>query len=96
VALRWKKDSKGKVVKRDGKPVLQFVAIERKDTKEWAIPGGMVDPGEKITSTLQREFMEEATNSDSLKPGDKAKITESLKKLFSNGEEVYKCQKYLF
>ena len=30
-----------------GKPVLEFVSIQRKDTGEWAIPGGMVDPGEK-------------------------------------------------
>ena len=29
-----------------GKPVLEFVSIQRKDTGEWAIPGGMVDPGE--------------------------------------------------
>lgn len=25
----------------------------------WAIPGGMVDPGEKISTTLKREFIEE-------------------------------------
>ena len=72
--LRWKKEGKGKVFKRDGKPVLQFVAIERKDPKEWAIPGGMVDPGERITSTLKREYMEEATNSTVLNPEEKAKI----------------------
>lgn len=29
----------------------------------WAIPGGMVDPGEKISTTLKREFIEEALNS---------------------------------
>ena len=28
--------------------VLEFVAIQRKDTGAWAIPGGMVDPGEKV------------------------------------------------
>lgn len=27
---------------------------------EWAIPGGMVDAGEEISSTLKREFSEEA------------------------------------
>lgn len=40
-----------------------MIAIERKDTNVWAIPGGMVDPGEKISATLKREFMEEALNS---------------------------------
>lgn len=40
-----------------------FVAILRKNDKEWAIPGGMVDPGETISMTLKREFTEEALNS---------------------------------
>jgi ADP-ribose pyrophosphatase len=34
------------------KPILQFVSIKRLDTNEWAIPGGMCDPGEKISQTL--------------------------------------------
>jgi ADP-ribose pyrophosphatase len=41
---------------------LQFVAIQRHDTSEWAIPGGMVDPGEQVSATLKREFTEEALN----------------------------------
>lgn len=44
------------------KPILRFVSIQRKDTKEWAIPGGMRDPGEVVTKTLVREFSEEALN----------------------------------
>lgn len=45
------------------RPILQFVAIKRRDTGEWALPGGMVDPGEKMSATAVREFQEEATNS---------------------------------
>lgn len=37
-----------------------MIAIQRRDSGMWAIPGGMVDPGEKVTATLKREFMEEA------------------------------------
>lgn len=37
-----------------------MVAIQRHDNKMWAIPGGMVDPGEKVSTTLKREFIEEA------------------------------------
>ena len=39
---------------------LQMVAIKRRDTGLWAIPGGMVDPGEHVTATVRREFEEEA------------------------------------
>ena len=50
IVTRWKRDSGGGEVANDaesGKPILQFVSIQRRDTKEWAIPGGMVDPGEQ-------------------------------------------------
>lgn len=43
--------------------ILQFIAIKRRDTGEWALPGGMVDPGEKVAATAIREFQEEALNS---------------------------------
>ena len=43
--------------------MLQFIAIKRRDTGEWALPGGMVDPGEKVATTAIREFQEEALNS---------------------------------
>lgn len=39
---------------------LQMIAIERRDNGTWAIPGGMVDAGESVSRTLQREFTEEA------------------------------------
>ena len=48
---------------------LQMVAIRRKDTGEWAIPGGMVDDGEVVSATLRREFEEEACNIE----GDEAR-----------------------
>ena len=41
---------------------LQVVAIRRKDTGQWAIPGGMVDDGEAVSATVRREFIEEAGN----------------------------------
>uniref|UniRef100_A0AC35UBK7 Nudix hydrolase domain-containing protein n=1 Tax=Rhabditophanes sp. KR3021 TaxID=114890 RepID=A0AC35UBK7_9BILA len=48
------------IVSRFNHGKLQFVAIKRQDTKEWAIPGGMVDAGENVSQTLKREFSEEA------------------------------------
>ena len=31
---------------------LQMVAIQRRDTGEWAIPGGMVNVGETVSQTV--------------------------------------------
>ena len=39
VVTRWKKNSGGETVIVDSKPCLEFVAIKRKDTGEWALPG---------------------------------------------------------
>lgn len=39
---------------------LEMLAILRKDRRQWAIPGGMVDEGEDVSTTLAREFYEEA------------------------------------
>ena len=39
---RWKRDINGDKVYSKGeskKPILEFVSIQRSDTKEWAIPG---------------------------------------------------------
>lgn len=41
---------------------LQVVAIVRRDTGAVALPGGMVDAGERVSATLRREFSEEALN----------------------------------
>ncbi len=38
---------------------LEMVAIQRKDTGEWAIPGGMVEAGDDIPKTLMKELHEE-------------------------------------
>ncbi|KAL3054036.1 hypothetical protein OYC64_006381 [Pagothenia borchgrevinki] len=93
IVTRWKVDAKGgktlhAVSKR---PVLQFVSIKRKDCAEWAVPGGMVDAGEQVSITLQREFSEEALNSLVITPSEKAKISDRISKLFkSPGFQVYK------
>jgi len=37
--FRWKRDANGAIMTKDDKPILEFVAIKRKDCGEWAIPG---------------------------------------------------------
>ena len=49
IVTRWRRSSTGDIISDpgSGRPVLEFVSIQRRDTGEWAIPGGMVDPGER-------------------------------------------------
>ena len=50
----------------------------------------MVDPGEQVSVTVRREFMEEALDSGSLGSTDKAVIEQKLKSFFDSGKELYK------
>lgn len=74
------------IVSRKHNNKQQIVVIKRKDTGEWALPGGMVDPGETITQTLKREFEEEAGN---VKPEEKNNFNILMEKLFANGKKIY-------
>lgn len=37
--FRWKRTPEGTVVERFGKRVLEFVAVQKQDRLEWALPG---------------------------------------------------------
>lgn len=92
IVTRWKRNATGtpEINKDTKKPILQFVAIERRDSGEWAIPGGMVDPGETISVTLKREFMEEAMNALEKDKTEREVVEKSMRELFEKGEEIYK------
>jgi len=68
---------------------LEMVAIKRKDTGEWAIPGGMQDPGEVGVTTLVREFKEEA---GAVSPEEKSRFDTMVDELFrqANGRVIYR------
>uniref|UniRef100_A0A8D0H2A8 ADP-ribose pyrophosphatase, mitochondrial n=1 Tax=Sphenodon punctatus TaxID=8508 RepID=A0A8D0H2A8_SPHPU len=86
----WKRDGSGHKVSYpgSGKNILQFIAIKRKDCGEWAIPGGMVDPGEKISAALKREFSEEAMNSLQKSGAETEQMEKQLSRLFSQDHFV--------
>lgn len=92
IVTRWKRDNTRtvEVNERTGKPILQFVAIQRRDSGEWAIPGGMVDPNETVSATLMREFMEEALNSLEMDDAGRKVLQGSIKEFFRRGSEIYK------
>lgn len=39
IVTRWVRNEFGEREEIDGRDVLQFIAIKREDTKEWALPG---------------------------------------------------------
>lgn len=92
VVTRWKRSDDGKnlIDPSTNLPILQFCAIQRRDSDEWALPGGMVDPGEQVTVTLQREFLEEALNSLESSAGQLASDKKMVSDFFSSGYELYK------
>ncbi|CAF1218147.1 unnamed protein product, partial [Didymodactylos carnosus] len=87
IVTRWKRNEKGnKILNNDtNKPILQFVSIRRKDTNEFAIPGGMVEKKEKVTDTLQREFQEETLNFPDMSEKSKHDLLAVIKDTFENG-----------
>ena len=92
VVTRWKRGPSGTKVLHasNGRPVLQFVSTLRGDGGGWALPGGMVDPGEVVSHTLKREFMEEAMNSNDMTDEQKQAVGRKLQDLFIKGVDVYR------
>jgi len=91
IVTRWKREENGDIVKDSstGKNILEFVSIQRKDNGEWAIPGGMVDPGEKVSTTVKREFMEEALDSTGTAKSNLPELKKMVDEFFAGGDEVY-------
>merc|ERR1712059_89961 len=73
-----------------GKKILEFVSIQRRDCGAWAIPGGMGDPGEKVSVTVRREFMEEALDSTDTAKENVEELQAMVEQFFKSGEEVYR------
>ncbi|XP_033100603.1 transient receptor potential cation channel subfamily M member-like 2 [Anneissia japonica] len=90
IATRWKMNADGSPMMDGGKKVLEFIAIQRKDNQQWAIPGGMVEPGQVVSETLRREFSEEALGQMTKCAEEKATMAENIEKLFANGIEIYR------
>ncbi len=49
---------------------------------------GMCDPGEKVSNTMRREFMEEALSSDTMTRLELIEYKNQLNEFFSEGVEV--------
>eukprot|EP00033_Pygsuia_biforma_P001113 GCRY01001269.1.p1 GENE.GCRY01001269.1~~GCRY01001269.1.p1 ORF type:complete len:297 (-),score=57.16 GCRY01001269.1:239-1129(-) len=91
IVSTFKRDASGAIVTNAGKPILQVVLIQRKDTGEFALPGGMVDFGEKLSLTAKREFSEEALNFLESSEKEKKEANELIDTLFAseNAQLIY-------
>jgi ADP-ribose pyrophosphatase len=65
---------------------LQVLAIKRKDTGEWALPGGMVKAGDSVSATVKKSINEVGNFSD---PAKQQEFDAMVKVLFEQGNEVY-------
>ena len=71
---------------------LQMVAVERRDTGLWAIPGGMVAAGETVAQAVRRDFESEASRVEDERLLDETSFQEThhlLDELFAQGSPVY-------
>ncbi|CAG0885113.1 unnamed protein product [Darwinula stevensoni] len=92
LVTRWKRDEHGnlEVHPESGKPIMQFVAIQRTDTGEWAIPGGFPRLKEGMSQTLWREFLEEALQGQGMENGERQDILNRTAHFFNNGALLYR------
>jgi len=91
IVTRWKRDERGNPIfhEQNGRKILQCVVIQRRDTGEWAIPGGMVDAGENVSATVRREFMEEALDSTGKGRENVEESRAMVNAFFADGREIY-------
>ncbi|XP_033100595.1 transient receptor potential cation channel subfamily M member-like 2 isoform X2 [Anneissia japonica] len=90
ISTRWKMKANGLPMMDGGKKVLEFIAIQHKDNQQWAIPEGMVEPGEVISETFRCGFPEEALDQMTKCSEEKGEMAENIDRLFSNGIEIYR------
>ncbi|GFN90287.1 transient receptor potential cation channel subfamily m member 2-like, partial [Plakobranchus ocellatus] len=85
VVTRWKMADGDKCVEVDGKPVMEFIAIRRKDNNSWALPGSVCALDAEPFDVLRREVVNVTEDQELCSQLDQA--SESTK---AKGKEIYR------
>ena len=93
IVATYIRDENGQIaLTKDYLPRAKFVSIFRDKDFEWAIPGGMRQPGTSVSKTLIAEFGEEALATLEKTPENRKKAEEEVGKFFQNGIVIFKGQ----
>lgn len=91
IVTRFLRNAEGELqMDEHNRPIVQFVSIKRTDNGEWALPGGMVEPGTSVSKTLKAEFGEEALNALEATKEELMDIKAKLDLFFSDGAEIFR------
>jgi len=91
VATRWKIGEDGLIVQKQDKNVLEFVAVKSPQSLKWAMPGGLMEVGESVPSSLRRILTKEVLAA--VKPAiaeEIGNLGERVDAIIQNATEVYK------
>ncbi|CAG0923375.1 unnamed protein product [Notodromas monacha] len=91
IVTRWARGQDGeKILEPNSElPILEFVAVLRADSDQWAIPGGMVRADEIVSVTLKRRFTEEALDAANMNDKEETRIKLKIARFFSKGLKIY-------
>ncbi|GFR76765.1 transient receptor potential cation channel subfamily M member 2-like [Elysia marginata] len=85
VVTRWKMLEGDKCAEEDGKPVLEFIAVRRRDNNSWALPGRVCAPSVDPVDVLKMEVIEEQDCEELL-----SELTEVTQVARNNAKEIYR------
>lgn len=91
VATRWKIGEDGLIVQKQDKNVLEFVAVKSPQSLKWAMPGGPMEVGESVSSSLRRILTKKVLVA--VKPAiaeEIGNLGQRVDAIIENATEVYK------
>ncbi|XP_074627353.1 transient receptor potential cation channel subfamily M member-like 2 isoform X1 [Acropora palmata] len=91
ILTRWKCRKDGQIIQRQGKNVLEFVAIKSRNNLELTFPGGLIEVGNSLSETLNLYFKKQIVPAVKLAFYEEKALTEEIiLNMIQSSEEIYK------